>query len=61
MGDYDAFVVRLNAAGSALDDGTFLGGSYNDQGYALALDPAGRATVTGLDRVQRLPHHPRCL
>ena len=50
-GGYDAFVVRLNAAGSALDDGTFLGGSYNDQGYALALDAVGRATRAGLDRL----------
>ena len=43
----DAFVARLNAAGSALDYATFLGGSSYDQGNALALDAAGRATVTG--------------
>ena len=40
-------MVRLNAAGSALDYATFLGGSDGDRGYALALDAAGRATVTG--------------
>ena len=53
----DAFVARLNADGSALDYATFLGGSGWDRGYALALDAAGRATVTGWT-VQRLPHHP---
>ena len=46
-GGSDAFVVRLNAAGSALDYATFLGGSSDDDGPALALDGAGRATVTG--------------
>ena len=30
-------------------------------GYALALDAAGRATVTGRYLLQRLPHHPRRL
>ena len=40
-------MVRLNAAGSALDYATFLGGSDDDCGFALALDAAGRATVTG--------------
>ena len=57
-GGYDAFVVRLNAAGSALDYGTFLGGSYNDQGYALALDPAGRATVMGWTASSDFPTTP---
>ena len=46
-GSYDAFVVRLNAAGSTLDYSTLLGGSYSEAGYALALDAAGRAVVTG--------------
>ena len=43
----DAFVVRLNATGSALDYATFLGGSDFDFGNAVALDTAGRAVVTG--------------
>ena len=41
-----AFVVRLSANGSTLDYATFLGGS-GSSGLALALDAAGRATVTG--------------
>ena len=54
----DAFVVRLNAAGSALDYGTFLGGSSEDRGHGLALDAAGRATVTGDTRSSDFPTTP---
>ncbi len=44
----DAFVARLNAAGSALVFSTYLGGSSWDHGWALAVDPAsGDALVTG--------------
>ncbi len=46
-GNWDVFIVRLNAAGSALDYATFLGGGANDGGNALALDAAGFAVVTG--------------
>jgi photosystem II stability/assembly factor-like uncharacterized protein len=46
-GDYEAFVVKLNAMGSGLIYGTFLGGSAGDFGYGLALDSAGNAYVTG--------------
>ena len=38
-GSADAFVVRLNAAGSALDYATFLGGSEWDGGDAIAWTP----------------------
>ena len=44
---YDAFVVRLNPAGSALDYGTFIGGSEDDYAYGVAVDGSGRAYVTG--------------
>ncbi len=46
-GDGDAFVARLNAAGDDLIYSTFLGGNTDDFGHSVALDPAGRATVTG--------------
>ncbi len=47
-GDRDAFVARLNAAGSALVYSTYLGGSNHDEGRALAVDPAtGDALLTG--------------
>jgi hypothetical protein len=46
-GSGDAFVVRLNAAGSALDYATFLGGSDDDRGEDIAVDGSGVAYVTG--------------
>jgi len=46
-GNYNAFVAKLNAAGSALIYSTYLGGSYQDFGYAIAVDSSGNANVTG--------------
>ena len=43
----DAFVTKLDAAGSALVYSTFLGGSLVDQGLGIAIDAAGNAYVTG--------------
>ena len=43
----DAFVVKLNPAGSGLVYATFLGGTVRDDGYAIAVDGAGNAYVTG--------------
>jgi hypothetical protein len=47
-GNYDAFVTKLNANGSGLVYSTYLGGSGGvDRGWAIALDAAGNAYVTG--------------
>jgi PKD repeat protein len=58
-GGFDAFVAKLNAAGSALVYSTFLGGSNDffcdyyygcyggDYGSSIAVDGAGNAYVTG--------------
>ncbi len=46
-GGVNAFVAKLNAAGSALVYSTFLGGSRSDQASAIAVDPSGDAYVTG--------------
>ena len=46
-GGYDAFVARLNVAGSALTDTDFLGGSGADAGYGIALDSSAAAYLTG--------------
>ena len=43
----DAFVGKLNAAGSGLTYSTFLGGGSSGSGKAIALDSAGSAYVTG--------------
>ncbi len=45
---YNAFVAKLNAAGSALVYSTYLGGSGNDDaGQGIAVDSAGDAYVAG--------------
>jgi Beta-propeller repeat/Abnormal spindle-like microcephaly-assoc'd, ASPM-SPD-2-Hydin len=46
-GNYDAFVTKLNAAGSALVYSTFLGGSNTDFGNGIAVDSSGNAYVAG--------------
>ncbi|HVT44173.1 MAG TPA: SBBP repeat-containing protein [Thermoanaerobaculia bacterium] len=44
----DAFVAKINAAGSAFIYASFLGGSgFQDQGFAIAADAAGAAYVAG--------------
>ncbi|HYU07061.1 MAG TPA: SBBP repeat-containing protein, partial [Thermoplasmata archaeon] len=47
-GEKDAFVARLDSAGSALVYATFLGGDFDDRAYAVALDSSGDAFVAGL-------------
>src|SRR5207248_1479845 len=54
----DAFVTKLNAAGSALLYSTYLGGSgqfTQDIGNAIAVDPSGNAYVTGLTYDSNFP------
>ncbi|MEE8574612.1 MAG: SBBP repeat-containing protein, partial [Thermodesulfobacteriota bacterium] len=44
----DAFVAKLNAAGSALIYSTYLGGADGDEGRGIAVDSIGAAYVTGI-------------
>src|ERR1700681_2681203 len=44
----DAFVTKINAAGTAIVYSTYLGGSDNDDALSLAVDAAGNAYVTGV-------------
>lgn len=43
----DLFVTQLSPAGDRLGYSTYLGGSGEDAGYAIALDSTGAAHVTG--------------
>src|SRR5205807_2170687 len=51
----DGFVTKLNAAGSALDYSTYLGGSGIDSGFGIAADAAGNAYVMGLTDSSNFP------
>ena len=57
-GDLDAFVAKLNPAGSGLAYATFLGGNYHDYGRAIAVDGAGSAYVTGDTSATNFPTTP---
>jgi hypothetical protein len=54
-GRVDAFVTRLNAAGSALLFSTYLGGPGDDVAQALAVDADGVAYVTGVTNSPAFP------
>jgi hypothetical protein len=57
-GGYDAFVVKLNAQGSALENSTNLGGSGDDYGYGIALAPGGEVWLTGFTSSTNFPTTP---
>ncbi|MDY7078198.1 MAG: SBBP repeat-containing protein, partial [Chloroflexota bacterium] len=57
-GIYDAFVVKLNAAGSDLEYATFIGGSDSDHGYDIAVNVGGAAYVTGSTSSSDFPTTP---
>jgi hypothetical protein len=46
-GSFNAFVTKLNPAGSALVYSTYLGGSNTDAAMSIAVDSSGNAYVTG--------------
>jgi hypothetical protein len=54
-GDPDAFVTKLNAAGSSLVYSTYLGGSGSDEARSVAVDSTGNAYVTGLTYSNNFP------
>lgn len=43
----DAFIAKINPAGSAFVYSTYFGGTGNDSGQAIAVDSSGNAYVTG--------------
>ena len=54
----DAVVTKVDPEGSTLVYSTFLGGSYYDYGYALALDDSGRVYITGATESSNFPTTP---
>ena len=46
-GDSDAFVAKVNAAGTALDYAGYIGGSGTDDSGGIAVDSTGHAYVVG--------------
>jgi hypothetical protein len=60
-GDYDGFVVKLDAQGSKVLLGTFLGGSGTDWGLDLAMEPYGNVVVVGPTTSSNFPTTPGSL
>ncbi|MBY0526219.1 MAG: SBBP repeat-containing protein [Gemmataceae bacterium] len=46
-GSFDAFLTKINPAGTAYVVSTFLGGSGDDRGHALAVDSSGAVYIAG--------------
>jgi hypothetical protein len=57
-GSGDAFVTKLNPAGTALAYSTYLGGSGGDSGAGIAVDAAGSAYVAGETTSSTFPTTP---
>jgi hypothetical protein len=55
LGVSNAFVSKLNPAGSALVYSTYLGGSETDQGLGIAVGSSGNAYVTGSTTSSNFP------
>jgi hypothetical protein len=47
-GLFDGFVAKLNAAGSALDYSSYIGGSGVDSGFGIVADASGNAYLMGI-------------
>ena len=46
-GEFDAFVTKFNAAGTALNYSTYMGGALYDTGFDIAVDSLGKSYVVG--------------
>lgn len=51
----EAFVIKLNIAANSILYSTYLGGSYDDEGYGIAVDSYGRAYVVGYTKSSDFP------
>jgi hypothetical protein len=57
-GSSDAFIAKLNSTGSALIYSTYIGGQDIDQAWAIAVNSAGSAFITGLTISNNYPTTP---
>ncbi|MBX7219248.1 MAG: SBBP repeat-containing protein [Blastocatellia bacterium] len=46
-GQRDVFVTKINPAGTEILYSTYLGGSFSETGYGIAVDATGRAVLAG--------------
>jgi len=60
-GNGEAFITKLNGAGSGLIYSTLLGGTGNDVGRGIAVDSAGSAYVCGFTNAADFPAGPGAL
>ena len=60
-GDFDAYATKFTPDGSALVYSTFLGGSALEAAFEVAVDPTGRAVLSGVTLSDDFPTTPRCL
>lgn len=54
-GSNDAYVAKLNPAGSALVYSTYLGGTDDDRGLGVVVDSSGNAYLTGIALSSNFP------
>ncbi len=54
-GNQDAIVFKMNAALTAMEWGTYVGGSEHDAGYSLAFDQSGAVLLCGGTRSDNFP------
>ncbi len=57
-GSDDAFVAKFSADGATLLYSTYLGGSYYDKAYGIAVDGKGAAYITGVSESSNFPTTP---
>ena len=55
LGDDDGFIIKIKPRGDAFEYSTYLGGSDDDYGNAIAVDKKGAAYVTGTTKSTDFP------